>query len=142
MRARCSENCTFIINASAGCGSVFPCSIRISLNGSTEQSYDGVTIWTVPAASRANPLAAIDDTRANAVLSGSGRFAVSDTLTSRTGIFVATFRSDDRLTDAGWRLTWSAAPSPPPKFCFSRTVDSGASGYLTDGSRNDDYGNK
>lgn len=142
---RRSEDCTFVVDAFAGCGGRTPCSVRITLSGETEQDWDFVSVWRVP--DRANPTAALRDA-SNRVANLSGTLRYDQTVSTSTGMVLIRFTSDEEVNAAGWTATWSASaapppsPSPPPSggFCVSRTVV-GGSGTITDGSGSSDYRN-
>ena len=136
----CSEDCTVVIDASAGCGGVFPCNVSFAVTGATEKGYDFVSIWRVP--NRSAPLAALSG-RSNLITELDGTLAYNATHSSPTGMFLIRFTSDEGVTDAGWAASWRALPPPPPspKYCTNRTLTA-ASRTVEDGSGALPYGNK
>ena len=102
-----SEDCTVVVDASAGCGGVFPCNINVVLAGTTEQGYDFVGIWRV--VNRNAPLAALSDS-GNRIAQLSGTIAYNSTQASATGMFLIRFTSDRDVTAAGWAASWRALP--------------------------------
>ena len=136
----CSEDCTVVVDASAGCGGVFPCSINIAITGATEADWDFVSIWRV--VNRNAPLAGLSDPTNNRITELSGPLAYNTTRASSTGMFLIRFNSDGSSTADGWAASWRALPPPPgTKFCTNRTLTA-AAGTVEDGSGSLPYGNR
>ena len=136
-----SETCIIVINATAGCGGVFPCNVTVAVAGATEASFDFVTIWRVT--DRAAPLAALNSF-VNRLAMLSGPLAYNVTHVLPTGMFLIRFTSNPTVTAAGWSASWQAILPPPPpgtKLCTNRTLTA-ASGTVEDGSGALPYGNK
>ena len=131
-----SEDCTVVIDASAGCGGVFPCNVSVAVAGATEANADTVGIWRVT--DRSAPLAALS-VSTNRITLLSGPLAYNATHASPTGVFLIRFTSNAAVTAAGWAASWRALPTP--KYCTSRTLTA-ATGTVEDGSGALPYGNK
>ena len=106
-----SENCTIAIDASAGCKK-FPCTLRVTLAGSTEEGFDLLSIWR--AANRSAPLASLGDAASLVVERSGAGLAWSGNISSATGVILVRFTSDAATTAAGWAVTWSVLRGPPP----------------------------
>ena len=134
-----SEDCIIVVDASVGCGGVFPCNVSVALAGTTEANADTVGIWRVP--DRSAPLAALSAV-ANRVALLSGPLAYNASHANPTGVLLIRFTSNAAVTAAGWAASWRALPPPPsPKYCTSSTLTA-ANGTVEDGSGSLPYGNK
>lgn len=107
-----SENCTIVVDASAGCNNTYPCTVRVGLSGSTEEGYDLLTVWRV--IDRAAPLASLGNIANQlAIRSGDG-LSYSGAISTTNGMFIIRFTSDIAVTAAGWTATWSVSSAPLP----------------------------
>ena len=134
-----SEECTVVVDASSGCGGVFPCNVSVAVAGETEANGDTVGIWRVP--DRSAPLAALS-VSTNRIILLSGPLAYNASHASPTGMFLIRFSSNAAMPAAGWAASWRALPEPlSPKHCTNRTLTV-ANGTMEDGSGSLPYGNK
>ena len=132
-----SEDCTVVVDASAGCGGFFPCNVSVAVAGSTEATADSFAIWRVPDSS--TPALSV---LANRIALLNGTLTYNATHASPTSVFLVRFTSNAAVTAAGWAVSCRALPpQPSPKYCMNRTVTA-VTGTLEDGSGSLPYGNK
>lgn len=107
------ENCTILIDASAGCKINSSCVLGVTVSGSTEFGLDPVSVWRVTDSKA--PLASLSNIANRVAVDSGAGFVYTSNVSTTTGMILVRFTSDAATTAAGWSLSWSVVAVPPPQ---------------------------